>query len=232
MNRNDSTVSTDDLSISKGNTSGRTTTLFYSQWFRLANQFFHSMEKAFGSLENLSQIIFETLSKHHSKALAQYSTMLDSIIDKTEDRLIDVFNQEATRLQIHFERLSLDEYSQLIELIQSFTDKDLFPLRKTFSTSSNLRPLKTFLQGQTTKFLNYFHEDRKQRLLTTLDNEQWKQVSSSSHLSLSLPVLHGSVHRRCLFLVQFKILLMNYSLLHHHRRSLEERQPIPMVPKF
>jgi hypothetical protein len=40
----------------------------------------------------------------------------------------------------------------------------------------NSRPLKTFLQSQTSKFLTHFHDERKQRVANTLDNEQWRQV--------------------------------------------------------
>ena len=81
------------------------------------------------------------------------------------------------------------------------------PLNK-YDKKYNSRPLKTFLQSQTSKFLNYFHDERKQRLANTLDNEQWKQV-----IIFQFRIRFFVFKIKCFrfqFLVQFKILSMNY----------------------
>jgi hypothetical protein len=61
----------------------------------------------------------------------------------------------------------------MVKLIENF----ILNLNK-IENKYNSRPLKAFLQSQTSKFLNHFHDDRKQRVANTLDNEQWKQVKS------------------------------------------------------
>jgi len=60
----------------------------------------------------------------------------------------------------------------MVKLIENF----IFNLNQ-YDQKYNSRPFKTFLQSQTSKFLTHFHDDRKQRVANTLDNEQWRQVN-------------------------------------------------------
>ena len=143
----------------------------FSSWFRLLTNLCQTLEESLQSLSNLLELIGETLSKHHPADHALFISMLDQVYDRLQDRLISLFVQESSRFQVHCERLSLKEFSQLVLLIDGFTRKEIFAKRKYSS-----RPLKTFLQTQTSKFLTYFHDQRKQRIANTLDNEQWKQV--------------------------------------------------------
>lgn len=74
---------------------------------------------------------------------------------------------------MNFERLSLDEFAQMVKLIENFISNI-----NNYDKKYKSRPLKTFLQSQTSKFLTHFHDERKQRIANTLDNEQWKQVKN------------------------------------------------------
>ena len=109
--------------------------------------------------------------------------LLYQIYDTIQDRLIQVLQQESQRYQVHFERLTLDEYAQLIKSIETFIS-NVNEYEKTYRSRS--RPLKTFLQSQTSQFLNHFHDERKQRITETLDNEQWKQVKKRKLLSFEV----------------------------------------------
>jgi hypothetical protein len=68
----------------------------------------------------------------------------------------------------------------MVKLIENF----IFNLNQT-EKKYNSRPLKTFLQSQTSKFLTHFHDERKQRLAKTLDNEPWRQVKEDISYSIS-----------------------------------------------
>jgi hypothetical protein len=144
----------------------------FSFWFRLINQIFKSVDEGLNRLRNVSNLIIDALSKQQETNLPSISYLLHHIYDTIEDRLILVLTEESSRYQIHFERLSLDEYAQMIKLIENF----IFNLNQSDSKYSS-RPLKTFLQSQTSKFLTHFHNERKQRLASTLDNDQWRQVN-------------------------------------------------------
>ena len=131
-----------------------------------------SSEASLTHLTHLCQLINDALIKHQHPAVSSLQSLLLNIYDTAEDRLIVLFNQEASRCQIHFERLSLDEFAQFVRLIESFVSH----VHRQQPTHHS-RPMKTFLQSQTSRFLSHFHDERKQRVATTLDNEQWKQVN-------------------------------------------------------
>ncbi|CAF4224161.1 unnamed protein product, partial [Rotaria magnacalcarata] len=143
----------------------------FSSWIRLATLILTSTEQGLYRLRNLSQYINDALLKHQLKNTSSIGSLLNNIYDTVQDRLTVVLTQECARYQVHFERLSLDEYSQIVKLIENFILHVNGDDKKYKS-----RPLRTFLQSQTSKFLTHFHDERKQRVVTTLDNEQWKQV--------------------------------------------------------
>jgi hypothetical protein len=178
----------------------------FSSWVRSTNLLLKSTEIGLNRVQNLSQLINDSLVKHQQNNLPSITSLLHSIYDTIEDRLIFVLTQECNRYQVHIERLTLDEYPQMVKLIENFI-KNLNKL----DTKYNSRPFKTFLQSQTSKFLNHFHDERKQRLANTLDNEQWKQVNQFD-LFFKIILL---ISNRFQFLVQFKIQLMNYLVYHH-----------------
>ncbi|CAF1177211.1 unnamed protein product [Rotaria sordida] len=143
----------------------------FSSWIRSANTILTSTEQGLNRLRNISQYINDALLKHQLNNIPSITLLLHNIYDIIEDRLTVVLNQECTRYQVHFERLSLDEYAQMVKLIENFISNI-----NGYDKKYNSRPLKTFLQTQTSKFLTHFHDERKQRVAQTLDNEQWKQV--------------------------------------------------------
>ncbi|CAF0872146.1 unnamed protein product [Rotaria sp. Silwood1] len=143
----------------------------FSSWIRSANLILTSTEQGLNRLRNLSQYINDALLKHHLNNIPSITLLLHNIYDTIEDRLTIVLTQECTRCQVHFERLSLDEYAQMVKLIENFISNV-----NGYDKKYKSRPLKTFLQSQTSKFLTHFHDERKQRVANTLDNEQWKQV--------------------------------------------------------
>lgn len=145
----------------------------FVSWLRSANLILTSTEQGFNRLRNLSQFINDALLKHQLNNVPSITLLLHNIYDTIQDRLTVVLTQECTRYQVHFERLSLDEYAQIVKLIGNFRSNLSLNDEKYKS-----RPLKTFLQSQTSKFLTHFHDERKQRVANTLDNEQWKQVNS------------------------------------------------------
>jgi hypothetical protein len=171
-NFNDQTSSNEESSINPRYTSISSNSNLFPSWFRLINNLLKSTEDGLNHLRNLSNLIIDGISKQQETNLPSISYLLHHIYDTIEDRLILVFNEESLRYQIHFERLSLDEYAQMVKLIENF----IFNLNQ-FDVKYNSTPFKTFLQSQTSKFLTHFHNERKQRLANTLDNDQWRQVS-------------------------------------------------------
>ncbi|UJR38543.1 hypothetical protein I4U23_031209 [Adineta vaga] len=140
----------------------------YPLWFRTITNVLTLSEQGLHRLSNVNQLINESLQKHQENFT---NSLLYNLYDSVEDRLINIFIQESTRYQVQIERLSLDEYAQMVKLIENFI-QNLNEYEKKYSSL----PLKSFLQIQTSKFLNSFHDERKQRVADTLDNEQWKQV--------------------------------------------------------
>lgn len=140
-------------------------------WIRLIENLLKSSEQSLNRIEIVCQIIIDSLLKQQENKIPSIKFLLTNLYDTIEERLINIFNQESIRYQILFERLSLDEYAQIVKLI----DKFILNLNQ-YDKKYNSIPFKTFLQTQTSKFLNHFHDERKQRLANTLDNEQWKQV--------------------------------------------------------
>ncbi|CAF4654572.1 unnamed protein product, partial [Rotaria sp. Silwood2] len=143
----------------------------FSSWIRSINLILKSTEHGLNRLRNLSQYISDALLKHQLNNIPSITLLLHNIYDIIEERLTIVLTQECTRYQVHFERLSLDEYAQMVKSIENFI-LNVNGYDKKYKS----RPLKTFLQSQTSKFLTHFHDERKQRVAQTLDNEQWKQV--------------------------------------------------------
>jgi hypothetical protein len=144
----------------------------FSLWFRSTSRLITSLEQGFNCLRNFSHLIDDVLSKHEQIHTSSMTSLLRNIHDTIQDRLIAIFNQESTRLNVSFESLSLSEYTQLTKLIEGYILNANHNDDKYTS-----RSLKTFLQGQTSKFLTHFHTERKQSVATTLENEQWKQVA-------------------------------------------------------
>ncbi|CAF0831024.1 unnamed protein product [Adineta steineri] len=171
-----------DQSISNDENSSNTRYIYSStinsnsssfiSWFRLINIVLTSTEQGLNRLSNVCQLISESLLKHQQNTNSSIITLLYELYDTVEDRLITILTQECTRYQVQVERLTLDEYAQIVKLIDNFILKI-----NQYEKKYNSRPLKTFLQSQTSKFLNHFHDERKQRVSDTLDNEQWKQVA-------------------------------------------------------
>ncbi|CAF1260171.1 unnamed protein product [Adineta ricciae] len=177
-------------------------------WYRSMTNVFTSTEQGFRRLSNVNHLIIESLSKHQQNFNL---SLLTNLFDSIEDRLIHILNQECSRYQVQFERLSLDEYAQMVKLVEQFIE-NINEYEKKYSSL----PLKSFLQIQTSKFLNYFHDERKQRVSDTLDNEQWKQVAVPRSIQNSIDELFSQTTSNTsdTLIINNEQFVLTYSALH------------------
>ncbi|CAF1475565.1 unnamed protein product [Rotaria sordida] len=74
--------------------------------------------------------------------------LLHNIYNTIQDQLIGVLTQKCTRYQVHYERLSFNEYPQIVKLIENL----ILNIKSSNKKIYNYRALKTLLQSQTDKF--------------------------------------------------------------------------------
>lgn len=94
--------------------------------------------------------------------------MLCHVCDHSHDRCIKVLNARAK--DGFLDRLLLSEFVQLSQTIEGFV-RDSGNLIGKQSVS-----LRSCLQGQSSRFVQRFHEDRINKLSLILDNERWRQA--------------------------------------------------------
>lgn len=148
----------------------------FNVFFRSTTSLLKTVELGLQSVDQINSVLNDILSrnKHNDEKDEQTQKIFDDLIDQLDDRLVSIFNQEFNRFQLDFDRLTIDEYSKIVSTIDQFlrTQQNIFSGRK----SNSSRPMKIYLQGQISKFVNSFHNQRKQRLVNYLENELWKQV--------------------------------------------------------
>lgn len=104
----------------------------------------------------------------YSRVQSSLSDMMYAICDHAHDRCVKVI--VARSKDGFLERLSSSEFVMLSRTVENFvTDCELTCGRRSTS-------LRLSLQSQATKFVNRFHEERRQKLSLILDNERWKQT--------------------------------------------------------
>lgn len=99
---------------------------------------------------------------------------LNSLCDVAQSRCSDLID---ARLSDSNDRLSFDEFSSFAKSIQSFCAA----LEFLSSDSSSCSKLASVLQLQAEKFASRFHEEKKKKLNSLLDIEQWKSMESVSN---------------------------------------------------
>ena len=161
-----------------------------THWITFITQLFKSTDEGLNRLRIVCQNIFQILSKHAEKPFPNWKEYFSQIVDRIEDRLIQTLNEQLNHYQISFERFSIDEFTQIIQVIEHF----IVNLNQ-FDVMYSSTPLKTFLQSQTRKFLIHFHNERKQRLSNTLDSDQWRQVTIPRSIQNSLDEFLSSSSR-------------------------------------
>jgi vacuolar protein sorting-associated protein 54 len=104
---------------------------------------------------------------------ANLKESLCTICDFAHSRCANIVESRAK--EGAFDKLTANDFLQLNKCIEDFTDKcqEICGRR-----SPNL---KLVLQTQANKFATRFHEERKKKLNSLLDIEQWKSVDSVSH---------------------------------------------------
>ncbi|VDI22077.1 vacuolar protein sorting-associated protein 54 [Mytilus galloprovincialis] len=104
----------------------------------------------------------------YSRVQSSLCDMMYAICDHAHDRCVKVI--VARSKDGFLERLSSTEFVQLSRTVENFvTDCEFTCGRRSTS-------LRLSLQSQATKFVNRFHEERRQKLSLILDNERWKQA--------------------------------------------------------
>jgi len=143
----------------------------FSSWIHLLNQLFEIIENHFKRLSILTKLISDFLSKQN-QSNENLSIALHKLFNQIQDHLISLINQQLIEHSIQIEYLTIEQFTLFIKSFQN-----LIHFFVSIDSKYNSTPFKTFLQNQINKYLNYFHDQRKQRLSNTLDNEQWRQVS-------------------------------------------------------
>jgi len=143
----------------------------FSSWIHLLNQLFEIIENHFKRLSILTKLISDFLSKQN-QSNENLSIALHELFNQIQDHLISLINQQLIEHSIQIEYLTIEQFTLFIKSFQN-----LIHFFVSIDSKYNSTPFKTFLQNQINKYLNYFHDQRKQRLSNTLDNEQWRQVS-------------------------------------------------------
>lgn len=145
----------------------------FSNWIESLNNLFEIIENHLNRISNLSKMINDFLCKQN-QSNENLSIVLHELFNQIQDHLIQILNQQLNEYSIQIEYLTIEQFTLFIKSFEHFIN-----YFQSIDSIYKSTPLKTFLQNQINKYLNYFHDQRKQRLSNTLDNEQWRQVSSS-----------------------------------------------------
>ncbi|CAF0744272.1 unnamed protein product [Didymodactylos carnosus] len=162
----------------------------FSQWKSIIDHVLHESQLILERINLLTNLILDVFQKclqskspdDYQQLKSKYIHQLHILYDSIQDRLIKLFNdltigRHSKFPALLFEQLSISDFSTIIHLIQTYT----LTFEQSTIVSYRSRPFRTWLQAQTLKFIQHFHDERKQQInfiLGTLNVYTHKHISS------------------------------------------------------